>query len=263
MDNFGRGQTFELRAPDTRPNTSPVTTGLKVDRELAVGFGRSSQVVVAHHLAKPSQHSVLKFYDPTLYDLRSCPDGRKAFCDVLQSAEARAYHLLEPLQGHGIPRFEGEYLYRRVSSEDCPCFHYKVNLLEFVPAVRFDNLDPKSFTVDQKSVLKSHAFKILDKIHELGVYHHDLISSNLLWDGKSVTIIDFGNATFRQDAKEHLIDEWVELDKGQLMSTLVESVGIEDTRPSYVDIPSWPFDENNGARQQEEDREILWPAKFT
>ena len=45
------------------------------------------------------------------------------------------------------------------------------------------------------------AFKILNKMHELGVYHHDLVVSNLLWDGKSVTVIDFENATFRRDGE--------------------------------------------------------------
>ena len=43
------------------------------------------------------------------------------------------------------------------------------------------------------------AFKILDKMHELGVYHHDLVVSNLLWDGKSVTVIDFENGEMVRD----------------------------------------------------------------
>jgi len=38
--------------------------------------------------------------------------------------------------------------------------------------------------------------------------------------------------------EEDLIDEWIALDEGQLMSTLVESVGIEDTRPTYVEATS-------------------------
>ena len=38
-------------------------------------------------------------------------------------------------------------------------------------------------------------------MHTLGVYHHDLIASNCIWNGKSITIIDFENATFRANAE--------------------------------------------------------------
>lgn len=99
--------------------------------------------------------------------------------------------------------------------------------------------------------LKSDAFNLLEKMHALGVYHHDLIESNYLWNGKSITIVDFENATFRQDADEDLIHDRVALDIGQLTSTLVESVGIEDTRPSYSIPPAFSFDANEGVQQLE------------
>ena len=267
MDNYGQGQIFELRATDPVVGTSSAETlSLHVVRELKVGFGRQSQVLVAL-IPERSEHVVVKFYDPTLnpaVDLRDWPNGRKEFCDKLQSSEAQAYRKLESLQGHGIPRFEGEYYYRRRSEHDCPCFRYKANLLELVPGVSLAQLDLSSFTADQRSTLKSDAFRILDKMHELGIYHHDLIASNLLWDGKSVTIIDFENATFRDDNAETLIDEWVKLDEGELLSTPVDFVGIEDPRPSHIDTPlGWHLEQNGVAQEPEQGNEIIWPSKFT
>jgi hypothetical protein len=255
MDNFGPGQIFELRAADEPLDTSSITTRFTAICSLSVGFGRRSQVVLASNDAEPSAPlSVLKFYDPTLLDPRSYPEGRKATCDIHQSAEAMAYRTLEPLQGDGIPRFRGEYLYRRLG-DVCTCFCYKVNLLDFIDGgVPLGDLGPDSFTVDQKSILASDASNLLEKMHELGVYHHDLLASNCLWNGKSIIIVDFEDATFRQDAgEEDQIREWVALDKGQLLSTLVESVGIEDTRPIYGISPALPFDESEGFQQQPEE----------
>jgi len=239
MDNFGPGQIFELRAADTSLDTSSITTRFKIVCNLSVGFGKRSQVVGARNVDEPSAPlSVLKFYDPTFLDPRSCPEGRKAACDIRRSTEARAYRTLESLQGNGIPHFRGEYRYAK-RDDVCTCFCYKVNLLDFVDdGIPLSDLRPGHFTVDQKSSLASDAFILLENMHTLGVYHHDLIASNCIWNGKSITIIDFENATFRANAEEDLIDEWIALDKGQLMSTLVESVGIEDTRPTYVEATS-------------------------
>jgi serine/threonine protein kinase len=247
MDNFGPEKIFELRAADTSL-TSSITTRFQAISNLSAGFGQRSQVVLARNVDEPSAPlSVLKFYDPTFLDPRSYPEGREAACDVFQSAEAMAYRALESLQGNGIPPFQGEYRYRRPGAL-CMCFCYKVNLLGFVDGVPLGDLHPDSFTVDQRSSLASDAFSLLDKIHQLGVYHHDLIASNLLWNGKSITILNFENVTFCQDAEEDLIREWVALDKGQLMSTLVESVGIEDTRPMYGISPGLRFDDKEGVQ---------------
>ena len=98
------------------------------------------------------------------------------------------------------------------------------------------DIEPQDLSGDERCTLEKSGFAFLNKIHDLGVYHHDITAPNLFWDRSDhLMLADYETATFKDDFTIDYILEWGASDKGQLMSILRE-YGIEDKRPS---APSW------------------------
>ena len=112
MDDHSTGHQFEFRSIEPPKGKIVVPTfTLEVTKTLAVGFPRRSQVVVAKFIDPNNSELsetrfVVKFFDQTLYTIdeeEGWPRNRKKSYDTFQKSEAKAYNILHPLQGNGIP----------------------------------------------------------------------------------------------------------------------------------------------------------------
>jgi serine/threonine protein kinase len=167
----------------------------------------------------------LKLYDPRFLDERMSQDALepqntqdakeveetyRGWTDEWFHNEVRAYHQLQKLQGHYIPRFFGVTTFDGVSlpagiQNDVPGI-----LLEFIDGISMEEIDIEStFAVVHPHIGQS-AVNCFEKVTSLGVLHGDIRLANLVVrkeDGK-VFLLDFALSTFRRD--DEMNDEWKE-----------------------------------------------------
>lgn len=246
LEAYDVGRRFQLTAAEPNAMTAKLdsmTFDVEITKHLAVAPGRRCQVLVVRIINRVNAGLdpvfVAKCYDPTFcpeVDPVEWPGGRQVFCASLRSIETKAYKTLQPLQGTQIPTFYGEYKYD--IPEDVPSQFSCADavLLEVINHSTLGDIEPQDLAAEEKIALRDRGFTLLDQIHALGVYHHDIKAANLFWDRSNHLMLgDYESATFKSDSTIDRIAEWIASDKGQLIS-MFHDYGIEDTRP---DAPSW------------------------
>ena len=144
---------------------------------------------------------------------------------ITRSNELKAYRTLQLLQGSEIPNFLGEYTCRNPQTTDTAFSFPDAILLEFVDLQTLADIRPQDLSMTDRITLKDRAFAVLNKIHDLGVYHRDIRPANVFWNrSKDLKIIDYGLATFKDGKTTDIIEEWTKLDKGHFISMLVTTV---------------------------------------
>ena len=240
IKGYEEGQQIELQTD--QPNIMTTSLGsttftIEIVKRLATGSRRHNEVSVVRILHESGAESksfefVAKFFDHRFsphVDPREWPKGSQQRSAAYKDAEVRAYKLLKPLQGIDIPIFYGEYTFQLPCYEGILYNRGSVILLEFINTSTLYDIRRLNLTFD-KLALKLQAFAILNNIHSHGVYHHDLVPENLFWDNSKPKLVDFEQATFRNEDTKDLIEEWIALDRGQLISAL-RYYGIKDERP--------------------------------
>ena len=204
-----------------------------------MGPGRRCQVLVVRIITDSNavldKVYVAKCYDPTLcpdVERTEWPGGTQQNCTSLKNTETKAYKILHQLQGTDLPTFYGVYKYDIPNNISSRYVEADAILLEVINHSTLGDIDPGDLSPDEKLELKRLGDALLAKIHNLGVYHHDITPENLLWDRrKSLKLIDFEAATFRDGNGSDRTKEWIALDRGKLIS-LLEGYGIKDERPA-------------------------------
>jgi serine/threonine protein kinase len=250
MEAYGLGRRFQLQAAEPNAITAgldSMTLDIEITKHLAVGRDRRCQVLVVRIVnggsADPNTF-VAKFYDPTFcadVEPAEWPGGREQFCASCRSNETKAYKTLNQLQGTDIPIFYGEYKYQPPNDAPSQFSSAYAILLEVINHCTLGDIEPHDLAADEKGTLKDRGFALLDNIHSLGVYHHDIRADNLFWDRKKqLKLGDYEFATFKNERTTDRITEWVALDKGQLISML-EHYGIKDDRPQKAGWFTWTW----------------------
>jgi hypothetical protein len=190
----------------TAASATSASIRIEIVHHLRVDVGPPSQTVVARLIEGDVQcHTdgatravpvgstvVAKIYDPEYVWEEGIwkPDEDEKSCAEAKSNEVKAYNLLSHMQGHDIPIFYGEYSYaRRLGS------NISVILMEYVtdPVLCLVNVHPSD-----ANTFRSASFALLKRVHDSGVYHHDVAARNMLWsrDKPRLTLLDFEQATF-------------------------------------------------------------------
>jgi serine/threonine protein kinase len=244
----------QIRFTASEPNAitkqlESMTFDVGITKQVAIGPGRHSQVVMVRIIGAECKGLdvplVAKFYDPRFcQEVDSCdwPGGRPQFCAATKTNESKAYRTLEPLQGSEIPNFLGEYTCCSPKSATTTFDYPYAILLELIDLPTLADIPPQDLSMTDRVTLKSRAYTVLRKIHDLGVYHHDIRPANVFWNRLSdLKVMDYGLATFKDGRTAKTIEEWTMLDKGQLMS-LLHDYGIEYEGPSaapWFDKSGW------------------------
>lgn len=247
--SVGHRITFTALQPYALTNQlESMVFDVEITKQIAIGTGLHSQVVFVRIIGERKGLDlplVAKFYDHRFFqevDPAEWPGGRLQRCLTMRSNELKAYQTLQPLQGSEIPKFLGEYTCRNPQTTDTAFSFPDAILLEFVDLQTLADIRPQDLSMTDRITLKDRAFAVLNKIHDLGVYHRDIRPANVFWNrSNDLKIIDYGLATFKDGKTTETIDEWTKLDKGQLMSMLVD-YGIEYEGPraaSWFDKTGW------------------------
>ena len=241
------GSELEFEAVEPTSLTTAVNATIfqvEVLQLLGVAFDRRHQVAVVRltapkDAAEAPETYVAKFYDP-FSDLRAetCyhHEGPTKARALRREREMRAYQALEPIQGVIVPRFYGEYKYRSIKSPSSNGDEYRVLLFEFVRRPPLSELygemyfTGKVLTTSQKASLKHQLVSALHRIHEFGVFHLDLVPSNVLWnETDGPMLIDFESAQGKERITPECAEELRYTDEAQMIETML-CFGIEDDR---------------------------------
>jgi serine/threonine protein kinase len=243
-----------LKLHTTKPSATDFTSiCIRIVQHLSVSIRRPSQTVVARLMEGDVQYDndgstlptesmfVAKFYDPE-YALagREWPEGSDEWCATSKGNEVKAYNLLRQLQGSDTPVFYGEYSYERPTNAHSERRRIAVLLLEYITDPALSDL---TLTPGDSTALTSASFALLKRMHDCGVYHHDIRAPNMLWGREQprLTLLDFEHASFGDSFSPELMAEkkveW-EKDDIALMSVTLEECGFEVDRPPQQ-VPDW------------------------
>jgi serine/threonine protein kinase len=205
------------------------------------------RIVAPELTAGAPEKYVAKFYDP-FSDLRAepChhPEGPVQARTERREREIRAYQALQPIQGVVVPRYYGEYKYRKVESPSSNGDEYRVLMFEYVCRPPLSELygemyfTRKVLTENQKTSLKDQLVSALNSIHDLGVFQFDIVATNFLWnETDGAMMIDFESAHCKDKLTPELARQAQSSDMGQLID-LMSAFGIEDDTV-YPPLPAW------------------------
>lgn len=245
MEAYSTGQQLKFEASEASPITAQLDSmsfNMEILEQLSVGQDRSSQVLklrIVNHCATPLNPSIFvaKCYDPMFCrsDIRPEWPSEQAYCSSRKRIESKAYKRLHTLQHSVLPTFYGEYQYE--TSIPSKFGLMDAILVEYIDHPTLERLTPHDVSRDTRISLESIARHSLQWCHDLGVYHHDISSSNIFFTGNQAIICDWENATFQDDDTMEDPKNWGESDMSALISML-KKFGLEDKRP---DPPSWFF----------------------
>ncbi|KAG8742315.1 hypothetical protein FRC10_001674 [Ceratobasidium sp. 414] len=135
--------------------------------------------------------------------------------DPYFESECAAYKRLTSLQGHDIPVFYGATQF--IDGLSIPDLNPPVRgvLLEFVPGISLDNIDPASPDLD--TVLRD-AIRIVHTYGDLGVLNTDVRLGNfIVKPDRSVVMVDFAQSRLRREDETDLEwkrEKWTEDEEG-------------------------------------------------
>jgi hypothetical protein len=193
--------------------TDSTSICITIVQHLSVNIHRQSQTVVVQLMQGDMQYDddgttlptestfVAKFYDPE-YALAGpeWSEGSDECCAGSKGNEVKASPSALGVRYAGILRYDRpiniESERRRVA----------VLLLEHITDPALSDL---TLTPGDSTALTSASFALLKRMHDRGVYHHDIRAPNMLWGHQHarLTLLDFEHASFGDSFSPELMAE--------------------------------------------------------
>jgi len=208
------------------------------------GYGYDSEkrsVVLLVRVVKPEQSGlpafVAKVFDPNMnqnpMDPLTYPQGATQFCEAGREAEIAVYQRLESFQGTTIPLFYDDFrVHKQWDQYQTSMYPVSAILLGVIDLPSLADRDPDDYSPSERQAMETAVYALLDKFHELGVYHLDDNPPNWFWDRQQNTlkVIDFEDAICADNTSTYVRDTaspvWTAEDRGNMETMLNSSCGV-------------------------------------
>jgi len=158
--------------------------------------------------------------------LKASKDDQNVVIKIFVAAQKGEHEYKKELRGHSFATASGVNVPRLISSHANPSEDYGL-VYEFLD-------DAKSFgdeEIRNKKENITKLFKMMVKLHEYGIYQHDIHLDNILFKDNTLFLIDFGSVLCKNEDKPlskrvslknlaKLVAEFPPLEQGQLIQLL-------------------------------------------
>nr|WIL03884.1 serine/threonine kinase [Cedratvirus plubellavi] len=123
--------------------------------------------------------------------LRTYDDGSKSIVKLIEKSKHRKgqeYRITKALQAANIrvPKVQG---YHEIDLTYKDNTYTEMMIIEYIPG---STTLERSYPKEEAKRIALQMLDLVEKMHKTGYYHGDLHLGNFIWNGKELTLIDFG-----------------------------------------------------------------------